>query len=321
MTKDEIVAICEAMGWHTPLGSAHRDGWVVCSCPLAPWRHGGGKDANPSFAISFGDTLPHCVCLACDYSGTLPDLLLVLIQELTPGTPLRKQAVKIMQGLPTSPTKGPLMPVKTKTKIIHDPLFPDVWLEQFPRASESAKPLKYLMGRGITNVMADAMDIRYDPKYERIGFPIRDWSGQLRGMQGRVLDDEQKPKYLFYKWDGVSCGHQVLLGEATVDTEKPVILVEGVFDFAALFPYTKQVMVLWGSRVTPSRVARLARCLKIYTAFDTDMAGNKAREAIKDTTLPVTNLMLPETVKDVGELGAEGLKNLASHVDSYGSIR
>lgn len=212
------------------------------------------------------------------------------------------------------------MPVKTSTRAVHDPIFPPFWLESFPYAHEYNHPLRYLMDRGVSQQAAKEMDIRYDPTKERICFPIYDWSGTCRGMQGRALSDDVKPPYLFYQFQGASCGHEVLLGEHHVDVTKPVMLVEGAFDYAALFPFTKQILVLWGSRITPGRVKRLSQFMKIYTAFDADAAGDLAREKIKNTTLPVTNLLLPEGVNDPGKLSSEGRQHLASYVDNFGKL-
>ncbi len=316
MTRDELRAIAKIMNWSE---SGYRENWLILKCPLAPWRHGGGTDNNPSFGIEIGNDPPKCICLACGFAGKLQDVLFELVRNLKPGTPSRKRAVKMMQGIPVASTKGPMMPIKTTTRVVRDPLFPEKWLASFPLASSYAEPMKYLMSRNVNNITADKIDIRYDPNNERIGFTIRDWSSTLRGMQGRTMIDAQ-PKYLFYKYEGKACGHEVLMGEHLIDPEKPVILVEGVFDYAALFPYTKQVLVLWGCQATETRLKRLARLLKIYTAFDNDKAGDMAREKLSASGLPVTNLHLPPGVGDVGDLDEVGLKSLAGHVDSYGNL-
>lgn len=318
MTREEILNVFAAMGWveHQNL----RQGWVTTACPMAPWTHGGGVDKNPSFGIKIGENPPVCVCLACGLGGTLTTLMTDLIVHMVPGTPGRKQAVKIMQEIPvTEIQKGLAMPVRTKTKVIIDPLLPETWLDQYPLAHDNATALSYLMYRGVGSTHAAGMDLRYDSERQRIMFPIRDWSGQLRGAQGRAIGDS-KPKYLFYKYNGVSCGHSVMLGEQVVNTEKPVILVEGAFDYAKLYPYTKQILVLWGCRVTASRIERLNRCMKIYTAFDADEAGGKARQKLIEKLPKTTNLVLPPGVSDVGEADHDTLKRLASYVDSYGKL-
>lgn len=318
MTREDIEELLIAMGW-VELHN-HREGWVTTACPLAAWNHGGGVDNNPSFGIRIGDDPAICVCLSCGFGGTIMDLMTELIIRLPVGTPARKQAVKILHETPVIQLKkGLTMPIKTSTKIIPDPLFPETWLNNFPDA-DTATPLGYLMGRGLKASDVANMDIRYDAGSGRILFPIRDWSGQLRGGQGRTISNGQ-PKYLFYKWDGVACGHSVMMGEHLIDNSKPVILVEGVFDYAALFPYTTQVLVLWGSRITPSRLERLSRLTKIYTAFDADEAGAKARQTLLGSPLKVTNLVLPSGVTDVGEADPDTLERLASYVDNYGTLR
>lgn len=317
MTRDEINAICASMGWK---GAGWREGWVTLPCPLATWRHAHGTDRSPSFAIKCNAPVTLCVCLACDFGGTLVDLFTELVFELPRGSVSRKQAIKVMQGIPVTKLKEPMLSVNPKDDApVSDPYFPVAWLDQFTMAVDSAIAMKYLADRRVTIPQATAMGLRWDVKYERIGFPIRDYNGNLRGMQGRVLTDA-KPKYLFYKYSGVACGHEVLLNENVVATEKPVLLVEGAFDYAALYPYTRQVLVLWGCRVTPQRMKRLERCTKIYTAFDNDKAGDDARERLEGSGLPVTNLKLAASIDDVGSMMPHQLEDLAKFVDLYGTL-
>lgn len=319
MTHEEILVILEAMGW--PEHKNFRTGWVTIACPLAQWNHGGGKDNHPSFGIKVGDDPALCVCLSCGYGGPLPSLMSDLIARLPPGYPGRKQAVKIMQELPVTPTKkGLTMPVKTTTTVTTDPVIPETWLDQFLLASGVEVAVKYLMDRGLPFSHIERMELRFDMERRRILFPIRDWSGQLRGVQGRAILTKDQPKYLFYKYNGVACGHSVMLGEHLVDTEKPVILVEGAFDYAKLRLYTKQVLVLWGARITPTRIDRLNRLTKIYTAFDADDAGSKARFRAKIELPNSTNLVLPAGIPDVGEADHDTLARLASYVDNFGKL-
>lgn len=317
MTRHEIKILCESLGW--VLGSSYRQGWVVLSCPLARWNHGGGKDQKPSFGIRIDDARIQCVCLSCDWAGSLTDLFTELVVKLPTGTPERKLVIKIMNGIAVTKLREPMLKPVTTEKAKSDPYFTDTWLNSFPKVGQTETGMTYLLHRKISADDAKVMDIRFDPLNKRVCFPIRDWDGSLRGMQGRATD-ETEPKYLFYKFQGVSCGREVMLGEQVVDPSKPLILVEGVFDYAALFPFTKQVMVLWGCHVNAQRIKRLSRCMKLYTAFDNDKAGSDARARLMVTSLNVVNLNISTTVKDVGELSEEGLKSLASTVDSYGKL-
>lgn len=317
MTREDLQKLVADLGW---IEQGFRSDWITLQCPLAFWRHQGGTDNNPSFGISIGDDPPHCVCLACGYTGRLTDALTELIARLPKGTAQRKQAVRAISGIPITKRKGSLMPVKTSTKAVHDPIFPGYWLESFPAAQEHFETLSYLMGRGVPSQAVPEMDVRYDPNMKRVCFPIYDWSGVCRGMQGRTLLKDAKPKYLFYKYNGAACGHEVLLGEHHVDVTKPVLLLEGAFDYAALFPYTRQILVLWGSRITDGRIKRLSQLMKIYTAFDADEAGDRARAAIKATSLPITNLMIPEGYKDVSDMSENGKRHLANYVELFGKL-
>lgn len=309
------------MGWTVPPSS--RVGWVVLSCPLATWRHEGGKDSNPSFGIRIDDARSQCVCLSCDWGGSITDLFTELVMRLPVGTVERKQAVKIMNGIEVTKLREPMLKPQSQEKANTDPYFTDTWIKSFPMATVVNEAMAYLLSRKVSALDADAMHIRYDPVSRRICFPIYDWNGNLRGMQGRYITEPSGtggPKYLFYKYQGASCGHEVMLGENLVEPALPLLLVEGVFDYAALFPFTKQVMVLWGCRVNEQRIKRLSRCTKIYTVFDNDKAGNDARERLRNCDLDITNLVIPLSSNDVGELPEDGLKILADMVDSYGKL-
>ena len=316
MTRDEVNALCLAMGWPT---KGYRDGWVIAPCPLAPWRHGRGSDSNPSFAIKCDDAPGKNVCLACDWGGSLMDLFGELVRLMPVGSAERKQAVQIMNGIPVTQLKEPLMPAKTEEKPTADPYFPTTWLDSFPLAHKVGDCIRYCHGRGISTVEMEGMDMRYDPTSNRICFPIRDWNDNLRGLQGRTLGDG-KPPYLFYKYKGVACGHEVLLGESELDTAKPVLVLEGAFDRAALYTFTKQTLVLWGLRVTPGRLARLKRLTKIYTCFDNDEAGDRGRARMLETGLDVTNLKPYKSVNDVAAMDSSGRKELAKAVDDFGKL-
>lgn len=209
---------------------------------------------------------------------------------------------------------------QSEETVITDPYFTDTWLQSFPDAWRSETAMTYLLGRGVSAANAKEMDIRFDPISNRVCFPVLDWNGHLRGMQGRAIAADHDPKYLFYKFQGASCGHEVMLGEHEAEPSKPLILVEGSFDRAALRPFTKQVLTLWGCRVNAQRIKRLSRCTKIYTAFDNDKAGDDARERLRASTLDITNLVIPNAANDVGELSEDGLKVLAGTVDSYGKL-
>jgi 5S rRNA maturation endonuclease (ribonuclease M5) len=242
---------------------------------------------------------------------------------LPKGSERRKNAVRWLSGLPTIANNvedETIMPVHMAKPNTHDPYFPESWLQAYRSAEKVSVAMKYLMGRGVALETIIRMDIRFDPYSDRVCFPIRDYTGQLRGMQGRGIRPDAKPKYLFYTYEQQSCGREVLLGEDMVDPTRPVLLVEGAFDMAKLMPSTKQVLVLWGASVNAQRIERLKKFPKIYTLLDNDAAGDNARKALKQSTLPVTNLKVPEQYKDVGEMPDPALHQYAELVDSYASI-
>ena len=73
------------------------------------------------------------------------------------------------------------------------------------------------------------LDLRYDPIERRVCFPIRDFTGALVGLHGRAIDKDTTLKYRMYTVYKQK-NPMIWYGEHWVDFDKPVLLVESVFD-------------------------------------------------------------------------------------------
>jgi len=121
----------------------------------------------------------------------------------------------------------------------------------------------------------------YDRFRNRIVFPIRDLTGRILGLGGRVLGDEL-PKYVntpetpvYRKGDSL---FGVDVAAASIREKGHVILVEGYLDVIALHQagITNVVGVL-GTALTQEQARRIKRLTtRCVLIFDSDEAGKKA---------------------------------------------
>lgn len=122
----------------------------------------------------------------------------------------------------------------------------------------------------------------YDRYRNRITFPIHDRQGRIIGFGGRVLDAQQKPKYLnspettiFQKSKELYGLHQILSHQKNSET---IIVVEGYLDVIALAQYgiTNAVATL-GTATSTYHIQLLAKHAKqLIFCFDGDSAGKQA---------------------------------------------
>lgn len=133
----------------------------------------------------------------------------------------------------------------------------------------------------------------YDRFRNRIMYPIRDQRGRVIGFGGRVIDDQDTPKYLnspetsiFHK------GHELYgLYQARQKAKNltQIFIVEGYMDVLAMAQYEifNSVATL-GTAVTQEHMEKLFRvCPELIFCFDGDDAGKKAAWRAVEITLPL----------------------------------
>jgi DNA primase len=135
----------------------------------------------------------------------------------------------------------------------------------------------------------------YDRYRNRVMFPIHDRHGRIIGFGGRVLDPEQKPKYLnspetviFQKNRELYGLHQILNQKKHIDN---VIIVEGYMDVIALAQHdiTNAVATL-GTATSTYHIQLLAKHTKhLIFCFDGDAAGKQAAWRGLESSLPHLN--------------------------------
>lgn len=285
--------------------------------------HSGGKDGQPSFAVSInpGDT-SNCRCLACGIYGDLtalvwrfkadgllsrPDLFYFLVknnqidvEKLSPDPPPPADddiegQIKAARKYVPGPSRKPStfvhpddelqaeVPEDVLRKMIAD--MPDYVLDFLTR---EANPLFGVDGRGLTKMTVSEWELGWHPINKRICIPIRDEDGKLVAVSGRAFGD-QKPKYLHSRFKR----DRVLFGEHRHDeTIRSGYLFEGFFQaiFTWQCGYTN-VLAPMGTHLSAHQARKLVRWFDhLIIVPDGDKAGKDAaerhRRTLADMELP-----------------------------------
>ena len=314
MNKNSIAQFLVNLGG-TISASQNRKGYVLSTCPLAPYTHESGVDNHPSFAVSVkerGESRYNC--FSCQNHGSLSDLVFKL-KRFDPtneaGYKFKDSLQLIAQELDDIQVGN--LPdfedhVVDPDKIVY---FPEETLETYKRAVHVPLAMEYLTGRGLSESTVDFFDLRYDTHKHTVCFPIRDTSGKLCGFHGRYINPPpESSKYHAYKWKA-KVNKIVWLGEQWVDPELPVVLVESVFDLAAVYPVYPNVMCSLSAGIGAGKLKRIKAFLEVFTFYDNDKGGDMAREAItKHLEYSAIVDLYPPKGKDPGDMSKEDIKSL-----------
>ncbi|WP_020696489.1 hypothetical protein [Reyranella massiliensis] len=258
-----------------------RTGWLTGACPLGPWRHRDGSGRG-SFGLKLASGL--CTCFSCHWHGVPFDLLYEmrhLERQRASGRRLDfKGALAVLAaGSPASaPAPAPSLDERTWGQR-EDFVFPESWLAEFEPAFADGEVHPYLAARRVPYEVAAALDLRFDPLRQRLCFPVRDYHGRLRGLHGRTVHEHVTLRYLMYTLDG-RCSPEVWLGEAWADPERPLVVVESVFDLARVYEVWPNVVCPLTASLGAAKIARLSGVRTILPMFDRDAAGHRARDRL-----------------------------------------
>ncbi len=309
MNHIQIRKFLKALG-SDPGETYEHEQWIVASCPLAPWTHDSGTDANPSFAINCkpnGES--HFHCFTCR-SG---DLLRLLELLRSYGAKKPKYNIKAaMEVLAEEEESDVTLDIKDFDEppldLIKTVPWPEDWLDTFWKAINVPVAMEYLNGRNVDKETAVALDIRWDGQKSAVCFPVRDWDGRLVGLRGRRIEGG-------YHDYGGPLNHRnklVWFGESTVDLEAPVLMVESVFDVSSAWRVYKNIVAPFSVGMSPAKMTRMYGALDIVTLFDNGKGGDKARDLIEsyfDSAVKV-HCKPPEHRDDPGEMTVEELCNV-----------
>ena len=133
----------------------------------------------------------------------------------------------------------------------------------------------------------------YDKFRNRLMFPIRDSRGRVLGFGGRVIDPEDKPKYinspetpLFHKGRVLYGVHELQQRRGKVNY---LILTEGYMDVVSLAQAgVRNALATLGTATTEDHIRQMGRfCRTFAFCFDGDRAGRAAGWRALENLLPV----------------------------------
>lgn len=293
MKEKDIRKVLSYLGSYVT-SAQDRPGWLIASCPFAHWRHDGGKDNHPSFGVDLKDKKHRYHCFSCNSSGRLaglPEELIYLNQpkklkwqkqtDSVAGLDLAKAAQLIAQDAETLTidVKSTEEIEAEKYKRLHPDPWPEWWLESFKSVEDFPEALAYLAGRGVPEAVWRPLDLRYDTTRQRVCFPIRDWSGALTGLHGRIIVPGGSPPYHAYGYKNER-NPIVWLGEHWLDVDKPVLLVESVFDLASVLRVYQNSACSLSSGLSKDKIKRIDQFPRVVTLYDNGKGGDAARAAL-----------------------------------------
>lgn len=290
--------------------------WAVCKCPLAPFLHDSGRDSHPSFAISYGQNIESAFnCYTCEAGGLFK--LIQLLQDN--GAKAPKYDIKAAVTLWSNEESGEAAMIFTEDDPDSDPLADEIWpedfLESFMLAWKVPMAMEYLNARNVSEELAHALDIRWDLQKRTVCFPVRNWQGQLVGLRGRYLQDEGA-RYHDYGYRGIR-NKLPWYGEQTVDVDKPVLMVESVFDYASAYRVYRNILAPLTVGLSFDKCRRVRGIYEIVTLFDNGRGGDKGRSKIIEK-LPgsiITHVHPPSDTDDPGDMTKKQLRRvLKKHI-------
>lgn len=271
---------------------------VRATCPFE-YKHGGGSDKSPSFAVRIADGDSSFNCKACDIGGSLESLVVRLdrdrrlplktlkglnefilthdrvslaeLKRRAAGLEYGKSKVREIAGIRVSTA---LVPQSSKSVLLETPTLPEDYLTSYFRDPEG-EALEYLYGRGLDDSTIQAWELRWHRFQRRIAIPIRDRKGRLVGISGRAVGANRIPKYLHSK--GFRRDHY-LFGENKVEPSGTAYLVEGQFDVIGLWHYGyRNVVAVLGSHLTKFQAEKVVQFFsEVVIVTDGDNAGREA---------------------------------------------
>ncbi|HEX6588915.1 MAG TPA: DNA primase [Longimicrobiales bacterium] len=131
----------------------------------------------------------------------------------------------------------------------------------------------------------------YDRLRNRVVFPITDARGRVIGFGGRVLDDNDKPKYLNSPETPIYQKGRTLYGLAwskhAIRREGAALVVEGYMDYVSLAARgVEHVIAPLGTAMTEEQAALVSRyARRALLLYDSDQAGLRATFKTADALL------------------------------------
>lgn len=290
------------------------DDYMVC----CPW-HKNGQERRPSCGIRKSDGTVHC--FQCDKTTGIDEMIANCFGYNDPAWGY-KWLVRNFATVKIEDRKEIQLDISRGHTAV---------AEQPESVSESELDVyrythPYLYERGLTDEIIERFDIGYDKTRDEITFPVRYWGsinfGQTmfiarRSVKTKRFDlpkDREKPLYGLYEiWDLMTSDYMSNKREIAVGFEE-IYVCEGLFDCLRLWCNGKVAVAGFGCLFSEYQLKLLQGLptRKLILALDNDKAGrdgaDKIRRAVKNKL--ITQVIIPENKKDIGELSDEEIKSL-----------
>ncbi|MFW6119775.1 MAG: DNA primase [Petrotogales bacterium] len=299
------------------------------------------NDTDPSFYVSPGKGFFHC--FGCGASGdaisffqkieelSFTDAIVQLADMFNVNVPTNTfeetayhKSTKILEKLATH-WHDELFKETEKSKKVIDYLknrkisektvrsfelglsYDDRTLERFIQSNKSIEKNE-LVTAGVAYIKNGKLINRFD---KRLTIPIRNKSGRVVGFGGRVISDENGPKYINSPESNLFKKSKLLYNlyraKKSINTLNYVIVVEGYFDVISLFEAgIENIVGILGTSLTNIQLKLLKDITEnILFFFDSDEAGQKATfrsVEIAEQLGLTTAVVQASNYKDPGEL-------------------
>ena len=282
--------------------------WVQASCPLAFAKHKHGHDSNPSFGINIvDDGHSGYNCFACGAKGRDLSDLLIEVQHYAKLYGIDGVNLAKARQIAAQEDDIGYMPHEwsDKSEAKEFEPWPEWYLDAFSPAWGYSDSRVYLNSRGISADICKALDIRFDSKKGMVCFPVRHRSGFLSGLRGRSIVGK---RYHDYVWNGNNNTSLVLYGESWLNPMKPVVVVEGPFDLAAVYPHYKNVCGVFMASLNKRRMATLQCAVDMLAFTDSDLAGEQLFWHMRDVVPTTRRIEIPKGKKDPGKMTSKQIR-------------
>lgn len=160
---------------------------------------------------------------------------------------------------------------------------------------------KYLYGRGLSDIDIIRYNIGYCTKGEyegRLIIPSYDENNQLNYFVGRTFENS------FIKYKNPPSSRDVIIFENTINWNKPIVLVEGVFDAMAV---RRNAIPILGKNIAPKLLKKIvsSNVEDIYIALDKDALKRAIAFSEKFLNMGKKVYLVELDDKDPSEMGFE----------------
>ena len=294
---------------------------VMCQCPY----HKNGQERKPSAGIRKSDGKFHC--LSCGVTTDIDEMVANCFGYSDPAWGY-KWIVRNFATVKVEERKEIELDIsRNRSSGVRD----TVLLRDFASDEELDSyryTHPYLYERGLTDEIIEYFDIGYDKHTDSITFPVREWLlgaywsktkfVARRSVKTKRFDlpkDMEKPLYGLFEYYKAM---EIDIPKAThskYSHYEPVYVCEGLFDCLRLWCNGKYAVAGFGCLFSEYQLKLLEELptRKLILALDNDKAGrdgaNRIRQAIKNKI--ITEVILPDGKKDVGECSDEEIQNLS----------